>query len=362
MSHSVRAHTPLHLRRDAVRRIAVFRALFLGDLLCSVPALRALRWRYPEAEITLIGLPWAAEFVKHVPYIDRWVAFPGYQGIAELPYDSRRTQAFLRDVHATGFDIALQMHGNGQISNGFVAALDARLSLGYRCGADDRLSFSLLYERSQHEIVRWLRLVAALDAPVDDQRIEFVTTHADEREAVALLSGLSASDDSLRPLVALHAGAKDPARRWPPEQFAAIGDALVERFGARIVLTGSAGEREITSAVQRAMRYPSLDLAGATGLGPFAALLRRVNLLVTNDTGASHLAVAMATPSVVLFGPSRPEEWGPLDRERHRVIDALALSGADPALALRQLPLAPVLNTCIDMLKHKELQSKELGR
>jgi ADP-heptose:LPS heptosyltransferase len=251
------------------------------------------------------------------------------------------------------------MHGDGNVSNGFVAALGARLSLGYRRGADDRLSFSMLYERSQRRISCWLRLVSALGAPVDDRRLEFVPTRTDEQQATALLAGLRSSETAPWPLVALHAGAKDPARRWQPERFAAIGDALAERFGARIILTGSAGERAITSAVQRMMRHPALDLAGATELGPFAALLRRVDLLVSNDTGASHLAAATATPSVVLFGPSRPEEWAPLDRERHRVIDARALSGADPAVALHQLPVAPVLNACIDMLKHKELRRKE---
>src|SRR5437588_584899 len=105
---------------EPVRKIAVFRALFLGDLLCSVPALRALRQRFPEAEISLIGLPWATEFVQHCPYIDQLVVFPGYEGIAEVPYDQARTTAFLRTAQAESYDLALQMHGDGNVSNSFV--------------------------------------------------------------------------------------------------------------------------------------------------------------------------------------------------------------------------------------------------
>src|ERR1044071_79749 len=136
------AATSAQLHNDAVRKIAVFRALFLGDLLCAVPAFRALGQRYPQAEITLIGLPWAAEFVQRVPYIDRFVAFPGYDGIQEVAYSPSQTAAFLRSFQADGYDIALQMHGDGHVSNGFVAALGARLALGYRRDADDRLDFS----------------------------------------------------------------------------------------------------------------------------------------------------------------------------------------------------------------------------
>lgn len=355
-------HAPLDIQHDAIRKIAVFRALFLGDLLCAVPAFRALRRHYPQAEITLIGLPWAAEFVARVPYIDRLEIFPGYAGLQELPYSPGQTEAFLRSSQAAGYDIALQMHGDGHVSNGFVAALGARLGLGYRRGPDERLGFSLPYEQSRHEILRWLRLVAVLGAPIDDRRIELPTTETDERQATRLLAAApSASDPG--PLVALHAGAKDQARRWSPERFAAVGDALVERFGARIVLTGSAGEREITAAVQRTMRYPALNLVGATDLGTFAAVLRRMELLLSNDTGASHVAAATATRSVVLFGPSRPEQWAPLDRERHQVIDALALSGDDPSTALQHLPVEPVLSACIETLRNKgNKETKEQRR
>ena len=330
-----------------IRRIAIFRALFLGDLLCTSPAFRALRRGFPQAEITLIGLPWAREFVERAPYIDRLLVFPGYAGINEVPYQADETARFIRAAHATSYDIAIQMHGDGHVSNGFVAELGARISLGYRRGADDRLSSSLPYVREEHEVRRWLRLVSLLGIPADDTRIEFPITPDEERRARALLTEQPAGDGVDGPLVGLHPGAKDPARRWPPERFAALADLLVERCNARIVLTGSASERPITLAVRQAMRHQAHDLTGATGLGEFAAVIAQLDLLVTNDTGASHLAAATETPSVVLFGPSRPAEWAPLDENLHRAIDATELvPGSTPSTALAQLPVALVFDAC----------------
>jgi ADP-heptose:LPS heptosyltransferase len=246
--------------------------------------------------------------------------------------------------------LAIQMHVDGNISNGFVAELGAAMSLGYSRSRDARLTASLRYQHGEHEIRRWLRLIAALGQP-EDQPIgappslatEFPLTPDDFARAAKLLFVAPAF-----PLVGLHPGAKAKTRRWPPERFAALADTLIERYGADIVLTGSAAEQQLTATERRAMHHPALDLAGQTDLGTFGAVVARLSLLVSNDTGAAHMAAAVGTPSVVLFGPGRPAEWGPLDRARHHVVDAWVRAGqaADPIAALRQLPVAPVLAAC----------------
>jgi ADP-heptose:LPS heptosyltransferase len=156
-------------------------------------------------------------------------------------------------------------------------------------------------------------------------------------------------------MVGLHVGAKDPARRWPASRFAALGKALRRLTGAGIVLTGGPHERLLTAEVASLIDAPCLNLSGQTDLGSFAAVVRRLDLLVTNDTGASHVAAAMGTPSVVLFGPSRPAQFAPLDRGRHIVVDALdfAPAGADGAQALAQLPIRPVLDVAVGRLARR---------
>jgi ADP-heptose:LPS heptosyltransferase len=335
----------------APRQIVLFRALFLGDLLCAVPTFRALRRRFPRAEITLIGLPWARQLVDRLGCLDRFEPFPGFPGLDDVPHDPERTAAFLARMRERRFDLAIQLHGSGRVSNEVVAALGADLSLGFGAPDDDRLSVVVPWRDEEHEIRRWLRLVAAVGAATDDTTPAFPVTSDEQRQADRLLAALPPSRG---PIVGLHPGAKDPARRWPAARFAALGDALNARFGARLVLTGGPDERHLSQAVRDAMGVPALDLTGRTDLGTFAALIARLDLLVTNDTGASHLAAAARTRSVVLFGPSRPERWAPLDITLHTAIDAAALprAAADHQTALAALPVQPVLAACGGALNH----------
>ncbi|MEA2511755.1 MAG: hypothetical protein QOJ59_1242 [Thermomicrobiales bacterium] len=329
----------------APRRIIILRALYLGDLLCALPAFRALRRRFPATEITLIGLPWARDLADRFPYLDRLLPFPGFPGLPEVPYEPARTEAFLAKAREAEYDLAIQLHGSGSYANDLVAALGARVSLGFGAADDDRLTVTVPWCEEERELRRCLRLVGELGAETTDTSIEFPTTIEEEQRACALLGARPTSGG---PIIALHPGAKAPERRWPVEKFAALGDALGAQYRARIVLTGGPGEQELGRAIRRLMRVPPLDLTGETDLGTFAALIARLDLLVTNDTGASHMAAATRTRSVVLFGPSRPVRWAPLDDALHTAVDAWAIRDCvgDRAIALAELPIGPVLAAC----------------
>lgn len=304
-------------------RIAVFRALQLGDLLVAVPAFRALRAGFPEAEITLIGLPWAEGFVRRFSrYFDRFVEFPGYPGIAEVPVDEARTEAFIREQRAYGYDLIIQMHGSGRTSNPLVQALGGRMTAGYyEKSGETYLSHcptvAAPYPEAIPEILRNLRLAGLLGCPDCGTDLEFPLTSADPAGAALLLGPLCSVQ---RPWVGIHPGARPPARRWLAAHFAAVGDMLAERYDARIVLTGGPDEREIAADVARRMRTAPLNLAGRTTIGDLAAVIDQLDLFVSNDTGPAHLAVARATPSVTIFGPADPGRWAPLDSLRHPIV------------------------------------------
>ena len=309
------------LEVGGVHRVALLRALHLGDFLCSVPALRALKERYPVAEITLIGLPWVRYLLDRYPCVDRFLEFPGYRGLEEVPVDGERTSRFLAEARSYRYDLAIQLHGDGRLSNGFVAQLGARVSLGYCLGVVGHrreLDLELEWDESEHEVRRWLRLVNALGA-TGTPRAEFPLLPADwlEVERVAGSEGI----DLERPMVGLHPGGKDPAKRWPAESFAAAADLLGAQLDAQVVITGDREELAVASRVAAEMRYHQVRvLAGQTSLGGLGALLAQLRLLVTNDSGPSHLAAALKTPSVVLFGPTEPGRWAPLDVARHRTL------------------------------------------
>ena len=309
----------------AASRIAVVRALHgLGDMLCAVPALRALRRAHRSAHISLIGLPACAWMLERFgSLLDALVPFPGFPGIPEQPLAPRALARFIAAARARPFDIAIQMHGSGTVSNAFTTMMGARTAAGlYEAAGERPVGRFFPYPRRGSEVHRCLYLARALDCPADDNAVSFPVRDEDR----AKLAEHARLQDLLdERFVCLHAGARDPARRWPSRRFAEVGDALASA-GYRVVLTGTAAERAAADEVAAAMRRPALNAAGETSLGAAAALLERAALLVTNDTGISHLAAAVGTPSVVVFLASDPERWAPLDRARHRPVVARGLT------------------------------------
>ncbi|NTW02532.1 MAG: glycosyltransferase family 9 protein [Oscillochloris sp.] len=367
-------YIPLHNRSHVIGyqppvtnicRIAIMRALSLGDLLITTPAWRALRQHFPQAEITLIGLPWAAQFLTHVPdLINRLVIFPGYPGITETPYEPERTARFFEEQQAYDYDLAIQMHGDDPASNSFISALGARKTVGFTRSSEHNLHTVLPSWPEQHEVLRWMQLAAAAGAPADSAQIEFQLSAHDRARAKKLLC--QGNPDGR--LIGLHIGAKALTRRWPVSCFAALGQELHRLTGARIVLTGTSAEHSLSILMSKQFGRPVINLTGRTTLGDLGAVISELDLLVTNDTSASHLAAAMGTPSVVLFGPTRPACYAPLDTTLHHAIDALdyvadAINGAE---ALVYLPVEPVLEAALAQLANQRtlttrLLEREIG-
>ncbi|MFL5659078.1 MAG: glycosyltransferase family 9 protein [Ktedonobacteraceae bacterium] len=309
------------------RRIAVFRALYLGDLLLAVPALRSIRSAFPEAEITLIGLPWAASFARRFSrYIDRFVEFVGYPGIHEVDADPESTQRFLEEQRAYGYDLVIQMHGNGRVSDQFVLALNGQVTVGYYESVPPAgLTVGMPYPEHEPEVQRNLGLAELLGCRNLDAKLEFPLFNEDRGEAARLLRRFPRAN---RPWIGLHAGAKLPVRRWPVEYFARVADHFAQRFNAQIILTGSPVEESTVRALAERMEsYPGsshttqpLSVVGQTSLGGLAALISELDLFISNDTGPAHIANAVDTPSVTIFGPADPRRWAALDQSRHPIV------------------------------------------
>jgi ADP-heptose:LPS heptosyltransferase len=294
-------------------RITIVRALpGLGDFLCAVPALRALRAHH----VTLIGLPQTrALAARYGAYVDEMLDFPGFPGLPEVPLEPARTVAFLAEQQRRPADLVLQLHGSGVTSNAFCALLGGRRTAGYAPVGAARMPDFLPWVEAESEVLRPLRLLEHVGLPSDGRATGFPIEPDDEREAGAL--GIPG------PYAVLHPGSSLPDRRWPAARFAAVGDALADR-GLTPVITGTRDEAPIVTDVARRMRATPFDACGATSLGGMAALLRGARVTIVNDTGTSHLAAAVGAPSVVLFMVTDPARWAPLDRARHRALRAPA--------------------------------------
>lgn len=303
----------------APRRVVVFRALMLGDLLCATPALRALRAALPQAQVTLVTLPSQRGFAERLATVDHVVDFPGWPGLPERPAPTpAQMLGFVRDLRRQRFDLALQLHGSGTVVNELVAAFGARRTAGFAGpGAwvppGNARDFAAWPETGS-EVERLLALTDHLGFARQGTQLDFPLGPADEAAAAPLRQALGGGAYAL-----LHPGSQWPSRRWPAARFAAVGQALVGA-GLRVVLTGSAHEAPLTRAVAAAMGAPAFDAAGLTTLGTLGALVRGARVVVCNDTGVSHVAAALGTPSVVVASGSEVARWAPAAARRHPVL------------------------------------------
>ena len=293
--------------------ILVLRALGVGDLATGVPALRALRSAYPDRELALVAPRWLTPLIDLVGGVDRLVEADGLGHLA-WPGPSP--------------ELAVNLHGRGPQSHRMLAGTRPRRLLafanaeaGHHDGPD--------WRADEHEVDRWCRLLAWYGIPAD--RTDLALRRP---EPGRLPVGVSI----------VHPGAKATQRRWPPARFAEVAGALTAR-GHRVVVTGNPGERRIAEEVVRRAGLPAdALLAGETDLGELAALVAHARLVISGDTGIGHLATAYGTPSVLLFGPVPPAQWGPPpDRPWHQALWVGPRPPADddrphPALAALDVP------------------------
>ncbi|MFD0794069.1 glycosyltransferase family 9 protein [Mucilaginibacter litoreus] len=303
-----------------VKKIAIFRALQLGDMLCAIPAIKALRHAYPNAKITLLGLPWGKSFTERFSdYFDDFIHFPGYPGLPEQIFKPADFTLFLEKVQQEKFDLAIQMQGNGSVINPMVELFGARYTAGYSKEghyAPDNGLF-MPYPDYGHEIERHLQLMEFLDIESQGSDLEYPLTTAD-------YDSLDELNLKIEPkkYVCVHPGSRGSWRQWPVKYFAALADYCFEQ-GYQVVITGIKEEAEIVNDVISHMRHEAINTVGKTSMGGVAVLIQNAGMLISNCTGVSHIASAFKTPSIVISMDGEPQRWGPLDTRVHRTINWL---------------------------------------
>jgi ADP-heptose:LPS heptosyltransferase len=264
--------------------ILALRALGVGDLAASVPAIRGLRAAFP-GEILALAAP-----ARLTPLID---LIGGVDRI--VPTDGLTPRAWPEPTP----EIAINLHGRGPESHRLLrTARPAKLHAFANAEAEH--FDGPAWNEDEHEVHRWCRLLRHYGVASDPTDLSLAVPSAAVPAGVTII----------------HPGAKSPSRRWPADRYAAVARHL-RSAGHRVVITCSAAEREIAVRVAVAAALP----AGAvlsTGLRELAGLVARARLLISGDTGIAHLATAYGTPSVTLFGPMSPARWGPPDRPYHR--------------------------------------------
>ncbi|WP_373049467.1 glycosyltransferase family 9 protein [Vulgatibacter sp.] len=288
-------------------RILVVRTSALGDTVLATPVFRALRARWPEAEIHFVTSGAFAPLFEGLPDLHRvwrWEPKERHAGLRGL-------SRFAAEVRAAGpfaFGIDLQ---NKARTSAFLSLVRParRLAFVKRSGlvevARSLAGDDPVLDRGPAAAL-YLEALAPLELPAVDLRPSIVVPPAAAAAADRLLAGADGA-----PIAALAPGARWALKRWAPERFAEVGDALAAK-GARLVLAGGPGDLRELEGVRAALRtMPIGDTAGLDVAG-LAAVLARSAVLVTGDSAPSHLAQAVGTPVVAVFGPTSARRWGPL--------------------------------------------------
>ena len=303
------------LRAENLKRVVVRGANWVGDAVMTVPALRTLRRLLPKAHITLATRSFAKGLFESADFIDDLlICDPGSGNVLAQAggWRSRR------------FDLAILF------PNAFAAAAVAFLGrvpvrIGYATGGRSfllsRATALPAWRDSRHESFYYLNLIAELEQLLHGQSIIMsqepsvddlsIDTSIPTAEVVNFLHGQGVRDG--HPLIALCPGSiNSRAKRWPAERYAELADRLMEELEADVLLIGSAAEHSVSLDVNRRMKQQAIVLTGKTDLARAVAVLKKVDLLVTNDTGPAHIAAALGRPTLVIFGPTNPLTTRPL--------------------------------------------------
>ncbi|MET0516445.1 MAG: lipopolysaccharide heptosyltransferase II [Nitrospiraceae bacterium] len=287
-----------------VHRLLLIKPSSLGDIVHTLPTLNVLRQRFPYAAVTwLVKRQWA-ELIERVEGVDQ---------ICPVDEGMRGWLAQVTQLRARRFDLVIDLQG--LFRSGVMAWL---------CGCAWRVGFANAREGSpffythrvtvptvpMHAVDRYLLVAAALGADTSaPPQFRFQQREEDSQKVVALLKkhGLHPG----KPWIAMNVSARWVTKRWPAEHFARTADRLSQEGLEPVVFIGGVLEREDTRRVMRHMHTKAVDLTGQTTVGLLPSLLQKAVVLVTNDSGPMHIAAAVGTPVVALFGPTDPVRTGP---------------------------------------------------
>jgi lipopolysaccharide heptosyltransferase II len=307
------------------KRILAVKLADLGDLLAITPALQALRAAQPSARIDLLTPPSSAGLLKGAPFLDNIITFDKFSfdslGSMLNINGMLHTARFLLRLRRAGYDALAIFH---HFTTGWGSMKFAVLSLAsgarVRAGLDNGRGRFLTHKvtdrgfGAMHEADYWLSVASLLGADAHAGWRPFVpisSTHG--ATTTSILDEIRASHTG--PIVAIHpgAGAYSLARIWPVEGFAEVARGLIVSHNAAIIVLGGPDEEEKAEHLLERVGYNERvhNLAGRTTIHETAALIERCDLFLGNDSGPMHIAAAVGTPVVAIFGPSNAQAWGP---------------------------------------------------
>ena len=300
-----------------IKKIAILRANALGDFIVTLPAITAIRNKFPLAELILLGKPWHKKFlIPGRSPINRVIVIPVKKGIRDEinePENTEKQELFFREMQNEQFDIAVHFQGNGISANSFINRFNAGLTVGLTTETAAPLDKSIQFNYYQSEVLRYIEVAALLGAKTSEIEPQINVLDTDKEEIKGLLSFID------KPFVVLHAMANDIRRSWPEENFIPLANWLKEK-NLEVVFTGLKEDFNKVDNIISSMKFSAINACGTLSLGGLSALFSRASLAISADTGPLHLARAVNTPTVGIYWAPNLINWGPLSRAFHRPV------------------------------------------
>ncbi|UCF57191.1 MAG: lipopolysaccharide heptosyltransferase II [Deltaproteobacteria bacterium] len=305
-------HNPIE--KSNINCILIRATNWVGDVVMTIPALEAVRENFPASTLAVLARPWVIPLLENHPSVDQVLPLRKGKGYLSRMVGTIRVAGLIRRMR---FDLAILFQ------NAFEAALLAYLGgvkfrVGYNTdGRGFLLSHAVIRDDevlNLHQVEYYLSILRAMGWEAESRDPSLFVAEKDREAIQSLLSSERIEQNHF--LLGLSPGAVfGPAKRWPADRFSTIGDWAAQRWGAKVVVVGSEGEKDICMAVSQSMKHIPLNLCGRTTLGEAMALIERCHFFVTNDSGLMHIAAALNVPMVGIFGSTDPAATGPRSRK-----------------------------------------------
>ena len=285
----------------AFPKILLIRLSSLGDIVLTTPAIRAVRANFPNAYVAMLVAKQSADVLRENPHLDEIITFDRLAKDKDTG-EMWRTVRLLRERKFT-LAIDLQRKVRTEMLM-YLSGATERVGKGWLC------TTRVHEQGNKHATAHYLDLLQAVGISGEDPKLELFLAEPEHRDAVQRLKTAGVVDAGLK--VGLFPGAGWKLREWMPERFAAIGDRLVQHFNANVLIFGGQRESELVQTVASLMQTRAIPFAGNLQIRQLAACIEQCDLFITNDTGPMHIAAAVGTPTVSLFGPGNHIRFQPL--------------------------------------------------
>lgn len=299
-----------------IKKILIVRTAYIGDVIMTLPILKPLKMRFPEACISFLTAERAVDVLINNPYVDEVITFNPFWF-----YNSSKSEYinFIKKLRKRNFDMVIEARGDIRELLFIVFPLKARCKVSYDVGGGGYfLTHIVPYKTLKHKVEYHLDIVRHLNCNTNHIEWDMYLTKAEEQKAEEMLMKKGVILE--RPIIAIHPGARLKLKCWSAAGYAAVADEIIESLDTSVIFIGALDEVGLVKQVESLMKNKPFILAGETTLREMAAILKRCDLFICNDSAPLHIASAMKTPTVAIFGPSKSIETGPYGNI-HRVVE-----------------------------------------